>query len=162
MRNLIKKYSGAPIAFNKQTAGASENDKAAIKKIEWLEGELNQKTDELNQICKVQHTMSIRAKNCAASLHAIQNQLQSVVGHLDRSNKQIAALTQENIALKSSGDEWFRRTIKLEFEVLTAKDELKKIEDERDLAIKTIEFLQSELMLTDKENSRGRNQLYPE
>ncbi len=158
MRNLIKKHSGAPIAFNKQTAGASENDNAAIKKIEWLEGELNQKTDELNQICKAQRTMTIRAKNCAASLHAIQNQLQTVAGHLERSSKQIVALTQENTALKSSGDEWFRRTIKLEFEVLTAKDELEKIKNERDLAIKTIELLQAEFMFADKENSHGRKQ----
>jgi hypothetical protein len=39
-----------------------------------------------------------------------------------------------------------------------AKDGLKKIEHERDSAVKTIEFLQAKLISTDNENSRGRQQ----
>lgn len=158
MLKFIKKHSSAPVDINEQAAEVTEKNNATIKKIERLESELNQKTQELNQICKAQSLMNGSAKNCAASLYSVQNQLQAVVGYLERSNKHISELTKENSALKSSGDKWFRRTIKLEFEVLMVKDELKKIEDERDLAIKTIEFLQSEFLSTDKENSQVRKQ----
>lgn len=156
MLNFTKKHSNTPVDLNEQAAGASGKYDSAIKRIERLEGELNQKAHELNQIYKAQSLMNDSAKNCAASLYAAKNQLQAVAGYLDRSNKHISELTKENIALKSSGDEWFRRTIKLEFEVLTAKDELKKIENERDLAIKMYDLLQTELITSDKENNRGR------
>jgi len=102
--------------------------------------------------------MNEGVKNCVTSLCTVQNQLYAVAAHLERSNKHILKLMQENKALKSSGDEWFKRAIKLEFDVLITKDGLKKIEHERDLAIKTIELFQVELMSPDKENSRGRNQ----
>lgn len=158
MFNFTKKHSRALVDTNEQAAGVSEKYDAAIKKIERLEGELNQKTYELNQSCKAQQILSEGVKNCVISIYAIQNQLQAVAGHLDRSNKHISELMQKNRMLKSSGDEWFRRAIKLEFEALIAKDGLKKIENERDLAIKMCELLQAELMSADKENSRSRHQ----
>lgn len=154
MFNFTKKHSSALVATNELAAEVSEKYNAAIQKIERLEDELSQKTHELNRSCKAQYIMTEGVKNCAAILYTIQNQLITVAAHLARSNKQISDLKQENQALKSSGDEWFRRAIKLEFDVLKAKDGLKKIENERDLAIKTIELLQVELML----HNRGRNQ----
>lgn len=95
--------------------------------------------------------MSERVKNCARSLDAAHNQLQAVAVRLEYSNKQISELMQENKALKSSGDEWFKRAIKLEFDILTANDGIKKIQSERDSAIKMCERLQS----ATKENSNG-------
>lgn len=154
MFNFTKKHSSALVDTNELGAGVNEKYNAAIKKIERLEDELSKKTYELNQSCKTQYIMSEGVKNCAAILYTIQNQLITVAAHLARSNKQIFELTQENQALKSSSDEWFRRAIKLEFDVLKAKDGLKKIEIERDLAVKTIELLQVEL----KSNNHGSNQ----
>lgn len=157
MFNFTTKHSRALVDTEEQAAGVTEKYNAAIKKIERLEDELHQKTLELNQSCKAQQIMSEGVKNCVTSLYTVQSQLQGVVTHLELSNKHIAELKQKNRALKLSGDEWFRRAIKLEFEVLAAKDMLKKVEYERNLAVKMCEQLQAELMLTDKENGRRRN-----
>lgn len=143
--------------FTKKPPNDSAAYNAAIKKIEWLEGELSQKTYELDQSCKAQQKMSEGVRDCIASLFSVQSQLQIVVTHLERSNHQILKLMKKNETLKSSGDQWFRRAIKLEFEVLTAQDGLKKIENERDMAVQTIERLRSQLVSPDKENSRGGN-----
>jgi|GEM_PF-231629 len=159
MFNFTKKLSNALVDASEQAAEVRARYDAAIKKIEWLEGELNQKTRELDRSSKAQHIMTEGVKNCTASLYTVQNQLHAVAIYLDRSNKHIFELMKKNRALKSSGDEWFKRAIKLEFDVLMTKDELKKTENERDLAIKTIELLQVELMLVDKENCRARNHL---
>jgi len=99
--------------------------------------------------------MTEGVKKCVESLYAVQNQLQSVAAHLDHSNKRIFELIQKNKALKLSGDEWFKRSIKLEFEVLRARDELKKIENERDSAIKMCEHLQTELMSNSPSRKSG-------
>jgi len=155
MFNFTKKYSDALADANNKTAGISEKYDAAIIKIERLEDELSQKTDELNQSCKAQSIMTEGVKKCVESLYVVQNQLQAVAAHLDLSNKRIFELMQKNKALKSSGDEWFRRSIKLEFEVLIAKDELKKIENERDSAIKMCELLQAELMSNSPSRKQG-------
>lgn len=157
MFNFTNKHSQTRADMD-EFAGVHEKYDAAIKKIERLEDELSRKTLELNQSCKAQSIMSEGVKNCVTSLHAVQNQLQAVATHLDRSNKHIFELMQKNKILKSSGDEWFRRAIKLEFEVLIAKDGLKKLECERDSAVKTIEILQARLMLTNNESSRDRKQ----
>ena len=155
MFNFTKKYSNALVDADKETAGMSEKYDAAIKRIERLEDELSQKTYELNQSCKAQQIMSEGVKKCVESLYTVQNQLQAVAAHLDRSNKRIFELVRKNKALKSSGDEWFKRSIKLEFEVLNAKDGLKKIEDERDSAIKMCERLQAELMSNSRDGKQG-------
>jgi len=154
MFNFTKKHSNALSVAHTPSAGVSEKYDAAIKKIEQLEAELSQKTRELDQSCYAQHIMSEGVKNCVTSLCTVQNQLYAVAAHLERSNKHIFKLMQENKALKSSGDEWFKRAIKLEFDILMTKDGLKKVECERDLAIRTIKLLQVELMSPDKENKK--------
>lgn len=154
MFNFTKKHGNALVDINEQAAEVSEKYNAAIKKIERLKGELNQKTHALNQSFKAQAIMSEGVNNCLASLFIVQNQLQVVATHLDRSNKRIFELIQKNKVLESSGNEWFRRSIKLEFEVLMAKDELKKIENERDSAVKMCELLQAELV----SNNQSRKQ----
>ncbi|MDI1230839.1 MAG: hypothetical protein PSV18_14090 [Methylobacter sp.] len=141
--------------MKEQYAGVSEKYNAAIKKIEWLEGELNQKKQALNQIGKAQSIMSEGIKNCAASLCTTQAQLQAIAAHLNHSNKRIFELIQKNRALKSSGDEWLRRSIKLEFEVLMAKDTLKKVENERDSAVQMYELFQAGLMSNNQSRKQG-------
>lgn len=151
MFNFTKKNTNALV----ETAGISEKYDAAIKTIERLEDELSQKTYELNQSSKAQQIMSEGVKKCIESLYAVQSQLQAVAAHLDRSNQRIFDLMRKNKALKSSSDEWFKRSIKLEFEVLMAKDGLKKIEAERDSAVEMCERLQAELMLNSRDGKQG-------
>jgi exonuclease VII small subunit len=155
MFNFTKKHGNTPVDMNEQGAGVSEKYNAAIKNIERLEGELNQKTQALNQSYKAQAIMNESVKNCVASLFIVQNQLQVVAAHSDRSNKRIFELIQKNKALESSGNEWFRRAIKLEFEVLMAKDELKKTEHERDSAVEMCELLRAELMSNNQNRKQG-------
>ena len=143
--------------LTKRHSNDSADYAAAIKKIESLEGELSRKTYELNQSCKAQQKMSEGVRECVASLFTVKSHLHIVATHLDHSNNQILKLMKENAVLKSSGDEWFKRAIKLEFDVLSAQDGLKKIENERDMAVKTIERLQGQLISPNKENSRGGN-----
>ncbi|MGR9014680.1 MAG: hypothetical protein ACU83U_13660 [Gammaproteobacteria bacterium] len=158
MFNFTKKHDNALIDINEKAVGVNERYNAAIKRIEWLEGELNQKTQALNQSCQAQSIMAEGVKICTASLYTVQAQLQTVAAHLDRSNKQIIELMQKNRALKSSGDTWFRRAIKLEFAALMTKDEIKKIEHERDRAVKKCELLQIELILGGKESRLDSHQ----
>jgi len=151
MFNFSKKQSNALVDMSEH-AGLTEKYNAAIERIEQLEDALNKKTIELNQSCKAQQIMSEGVRNCVASLYTVQSQLQGVVTHLELSNKQITDLKQKNRVLKLSGDEWFKRAIKLEFEVLATKEGLRKSENERDLAIKTLERLQAGLIPADKAN----------
>ncbi|MFI3157317.1 MAG: hypothetical protein QX199_14305 [Methylococcaceae bacterium] len=138
MFNFTKKHSNALVEANEQIAEVGAKYNAAMKKIEYLESELNQSYE-------VQHTMSEGVKKCITSLYTVQHQLQAVVMYLEYSNKHILELTQENKVLKSAGDEWLKRSLKLGFDVLTAKDKLKKAENERDSAVKMCEHLQAEL-----------------
>jgi len=157
MFNFSKKHSSALVDMSEH-AGLTEKYNAAIERIEQLEDALNKKTIELNQSCKAQQIMSEGVRNCVASLYTVQSQLQGVVTHLELSNKQITDLKQKNRVLKLSGDEWFKRAIKLEFEVLATKEGLRKSENERDLAIKTLEHFQAGLIPANKENNQDGNQ----
>ena len=139
MFNFTKKHRNTPGDGNEQAAEISEKYHAAMKRIEQLE-------DELIQNNKNQTLMIENVKNCIASLFTVQDQLQAVVVYFEHLNKHIFELTQENKVFKSSADEWLKRAIKLEFDVLAAKDALKKIENERDLAVKMNEFLQAKLI----------------
>lgn len=147
MFNFTKKHRNALADATEQAAQASEKYAAAIKQIERLEAELSQSH-------KAQIIMIEDVQNCVASLYTIQSQLQAVAVYLEYSDKHIVELTEENRVLSSSADEWLRRAIKLEFEVLTAKDQLKKIENERDLTVKMYQRLQAQLMSADKKNNR--------
>jgi hypothetical protein len=152
MQNYIKKDCFDTMGMDEQVAGVSEKYEAAIKKIEWLECELDQKTSELNQVYKNQVIINNFAKDSSASLNTIHNKLLDVLDYLNSVNKHTSELWQENSALKSTGDQWLKRTLKLEFKILTTKDKLKTTENERDLAIKKCQRLQAELMMRDAQH----------
>jgi exonuclease VII small subunit len=154
MFNFTKKNTDAVAETDNENAVINEKYEAAIKTIERLENELSQKTYELDQSCRAQQIMNEGVKKCVESLYAVQGQLQAVATHLDRSNKRIFDLMRKNKALKLSGDEWFKRSIKLEFEVLMAKDGIKKTEAERDSAVARCERLQAELMLSSRDGKQ--------
>jgi hypothetical protein len=69
---------------------------------------------------------------------------------MDHSNNYIFKLQLENEGLKISCEEWLKRAIRLEFNVLTTKDELAKVKIERDSTVKMIEYLQVEFILMNK------------
>ena len=143
MFNFTKKHCNTLVDSNEQATEMSEEYNAAIKKIEQLE-------DELDQSNRIKITMFEIVKDCINSLHAVQDQLRSIVLYLEHSNKHIFELAQENRIFRSSNSEWLKRAIKIEFDILTVKDELKKIKNERDLAIKKCEILQAKLMLANR------------
>ncbi|MFI3186352.1 MAG: hypothetical protein QX198_10270 [Methylococcaceae bacterium] len=140
---FTKKCHNALMDMNEPSAEISEKYNAAIQYIERLEHQLNQQTHDFNQLCTAHSILSDGMKCCSVSLADAHEKLQTMA----------AQVNQTNSALKSSGDEWFRRAIKLEFNVLTMKDELKKIEHERDLAMKNFEHLHTSLM---SKNNKGR------
>ncbi|MGZ5051085.1 MAG: hypothetical protein ACXWF8_08480 [Methylobacter sp.] len=155
MFNFSKKPSNVVADIDEHT-GMAEKYNAAIRRIEELEEELDKKTAELAQSNKAQQIMSDGVKKCVASLYTVQSQLQGVVTHLEISNKHIADLKQRNKILKLSGDQWFKRAIKLEFEVLTTKEVLKRLENERDIALKSLERLQAEHFPAIKNNTSDK------
>jgi predicted nuclease with TOPRIM domain len=156
---FTKKYSNALMDTNEPSAEISEKYKAAIQHIERLEHQINQQVHDFNLLRNANSILNDGMKCCSVSLADIHEKLLAMVAQVDQTNNSDFELRQVNSALKSSGDEWFKRAIKLEFDILTLKDELKKIQHERDLALKMCEQLQIGLMSTHKKNSRGRTDL---
>jgi septal ring factor EnvC (AmiA/AmiB activator) len=97
-----------------------------ISKIEQLKSELNQKTNELNESLNTQYLLRETLKNNTRALDEVENLLKNLAGNLRYSNEYIDALKQENQGLKLSCEIWMKRAIKLEFEVLSARDAAKK------------------------------------
>jgi chromosome segregation ATPase len=157
MFDFTIKDNAALIESNEQCAVISEKYNAAIKKIKRLECELQHKVHALNQSNEAQSVLRQGVKKCTVTLRSTQKKLEAIAEHLALSKNYIFELSQENRHLKSSGDEWLNRAIKLEFDVLMLKDKLTKYEMERDLAVTQCEQLQVELMSANKENSRGRS-----
>ncbi|TRW89949.1 hypothetical protein [Candidatus Methylobacter oryzae] len=147
MFQYTKKCSKALIGQDRQVAGLFANYQAALNKIDALEKSLTLKTQELNQSSEVQRLLKQGLEKCTASLAPLQAQLQDIAVSVDQ-------LRQENKLLKLSNDKWLQRALKLEFEVLTVKDELTKITNERDLAKEMCEILQVRLMSAEKERYR--------
>lgn len=94
--------------------------------IEQLENELYQKIKTLNESLNVQSLLRERLKINTKTMGEVENQLKVIEAHLKYSNEYICKLKQENRSLKSSCDEWMKRAIKLEFEILSARDATKK------------------------------------
>jgi septal ring factor EnvC (AmiA/AmiB activator) len=97
-----------------------------VTKIEQLESEINQKINELNESMTAQYLLRETLKSNTKTLVKIGNQLKTIEADLTDSNAYIFNLKQENQLLKLSCDEWVKRAIKLEFEVLSARDAEKK------------------------------------
>jgi len=100
--------------------------RTSVTKIEQLESELNQKINELNESLNVQYLLRERLKSNTKTMGEVENQLKVVKTYLKDSNEYIHSLKQENCDLKLSCDVWMKRAIKLEFEVLNARDAAKK------------------------------------
>jgi septal ring factor EnvC (AmiA/AmiB activator) len=97
-----------------------------VIKIKQLESELNQKINELNESVNAQYLLHETLKSNTKTLGKIEKLLKVVEAKLKYSNEYIHNLKQENSSLKSSCDVWMKRAIRLEFEVLSARDAAKK------------------------------------
>jgi hypothetical protein len=95
-------------------------DEFKLTKIEALENELNQKTNELNESSKIQHLLHGRLVSTAKTLREVENLLAVINAKLKDSNEYIYRLERENKNLKLSCAEWMKRAIQLQFEVLSA------------------------------------------
>lgn len=97
-----------------------------MTKIEQLESEINQKINELNESLNIQYLLREKLKSNTKTMGELENQLKDIEAYLKYSNEYIVTLKQENRSLKLSCEEWIKRAIKLEFEVLSARDAAKK------------------------------------
>ncbi len=97
-----------------------------MTKIEQLEYELNQKTNELNESLNTQCLLRETLKNSTKNLEEIEHRLKDIDAFLRCSNEYVYRLKQENRKLKLSSDEWMKRAINLEFKLLSARDAAKK------------------------------------
>jgi septal ring factor EnvC (AmiA/AmiB activator) len=100
--------------------------RARVTKIEQLEKELNQKTNELNESLHTQCLLRETLKNSTKNLEEIEHQLKGIEVFLRYSNECVHKLKRENRALKLSCDGWMKRAIKLEFKVLNVLNGAKK------------------------------------
>ncbi len=95
-------------------------------RIEQLESEIKQKTKELNESLNTQILFRERLKSNTETLGELLNQLKAIEAYLEDSNEYVYKLKQENRKLRLSCDEWVKRAIELEFEVLSARDAAKE------------------------------------
>ena len=97
-----------------------------MTRIEHLKSELKQKINELNESLNIQYMLRETLKSKIETLEEIDCLLKVIEANLKHSKEQIYLLERENRRLKLSCDEWVKRAIKLEFEVLRARDAAQK------------------------------------
>lgn len=94
-----------------------------MTKTEKLENEIKQRTHELNVSLSIQNLLHERLKESTRELKKVENLLKTIEDSLRYSNTYIYTLEQKNKNLKLSCDIWMKRSIRLQFEVLKARDE---------------------------------------
>jgi septal ring factor EnvC (AmiA/AmiB activator) len=94
--------------------------------IKQLEHELNLKINELNESLRIQDLLVETLENSNKRLGEMESALKSIAEKIQLSSQYINALEQENQGLKTSCGFWVQRAIKLEFEVLSARDAANK------------------------------------
>jgi chromosome segregation ATPase len=116
---------------------------------EELERQLNRKTEELAQLWVAYNQLIQRFKQSTTSLKQIEGRLKKAERHLyylrAYINEYLTDLVEENQKLKFSANVWLKRALKLEGDVIKARDETQKIEAEHNLAITKMILLESDL-----------------
>jgi predicted nucleic acid-binding Zn-ribbon protein len=130
-----------------------------MNEIEQLESELNKKTDELAKLWNAYNQLFEKFKQSTKSLKHIEIQLKDAEEHLQYLkayvNEYITDLVEENQKLKFSADVWLKRALKLEWDVLNARDETQKIEAEHNLAITKMIMLETDLRSVKKKSNNN-------
>jgi len=120
-----------------------------MSEFEELESELNKKTEQLLRLWNAYKLLFERFKQSTESLKQIESQLKDGEEHLHYLkayiNEYIADLAEENQKLKLAADAWLKRALKLEWDVLKARDETQKIENEHHMAIAKMIMLEADL-----------------
>jgi len=89
-----------------------------MAEIKRLENELNRAINALTNSFHAEHILREELKSNTKTLGDIEELLKSTAENLKDSNEYIGELKQENRMLKSSVDEWKKRALKLQFELL--------------------------------------------
>lgn len=132
---------------------------SALAKIEQLECDLQQKEKALTINLKEQMTLRDSLKACIKTIRRVTSQFNMVTSDLKNINHQysqahdhVEALVLENKRLMLSNAAWSSRSIKLEFDLLRADEEIKVIKADHDLAVAMIALLVTELKAIKTEN----------
>jgi chromosome segregation ATPase len=146
-----------PQPQNPEPSAAYEH---ALTKIAQLEEELLQKETVLSINIHEQVVLRERLRACIQTIQETTTQLVNVEHNIKDEYRhfhhQIEELRHEIRQLESSNDVWSNRSIKLEFEILTAQETLKSCKADLERATQRIAQLEAELQAAHSENAQLR------
>lgn len=150
-----KPAPGSSLCFSVDSAYAQ-----ALARIEQLEGELQQKNTALDTLLKEQQRLRDSLQMCVQTLQKMTQQVNCAGREIKNDYRQflerIAALEQENQALKGSNDVWSNRALTLEFDLLTAEAENNQMKAFQDLAVSLIALQDIVLKTVNTEHHQPR------
>jgi|CXWL01.1.fsa_nt_gi chromosome segregation ATPase len=130
----------------------------ALAKIAKLESELQQKDSVLEINFKEQAILRERLQACIKTIHETTSQLINVESdlknHYKHIHQQVDDLQQQIRDLELANDAWSKRSISLEFEVLSVRQQNNAVKADYDLAIHKIAQLEKDLQAAKIENQR--------
>lgn len=154
-KNMVK------FQFNTQQS-CNAHKMALVSKINQLEGELQQKDMMLNTTLKEQIKLGESLEACIKILQKATSQLYSAKNDLINNCSQIINhienLARDSKAIESANNAWSNRSINLEFDVLTAQEEIKTIKASHDLVVSKMALLEIELKSVKLENETLKRQ----
>lgn len=83
---------------------------------------IEQLENELSESLNAQYVLGEKLNNSIKTLREIESLLETINANLKHSKAYIATLEQENKTLKSSCEVWIKRSIMLDFKVLSARN----------------------------------------
>lgn len=130
----------------------------ALAEIAKLESELQQKDSVLEINFKEQAILRERLQACIKTIHETTSQLINVESdlksHYKHIHQQVDDLQQQIRDLELANDAWSKRSISLEFEVLSVRQQNNTVKADYDLAIHKIAQLEKDLHAAKIENQR--------
>lgn len=125
--------------------GTTQAEGQVSNKIQELEVQLEKKDKELAIYKQRLHTLTDAFDKNAHLFHALLEQLNAAETQLKNSHKSvdsvIGQLSQDNNNLRISNDMWLKRVIKLELEMLSAKELYQQTEKELSQARNKLRWL---------------------
>jgi uncharacterized protein (DUF3084 family) len=127
-----------------QQSNLTGNDELdmALAKLARLEDQIRLVSSERDQCLREQAILQKQLTQCIDVIRASDITIKSANTYLKNQLKQISYrfkdLEQENQELNLANDAWVKYAIKLEFDLLTADEKIKALEENYELAIKNI------------------------
>ncbi|NOT13553.1 MAG: hypothetical protein HOP23_17290 [Methylococcaceae bacterium] len=132
----------------------------ALEKIAHLDHELQQKNKALDINMQEQVLLRKRLQDCILTIQETTSQLVLVESELKSHYKLVLQhvddLAQEIKKLESANDAWSKRTISLEFDILSVQAALNAAQTAHAQAIRRVTLLENELQSVNAENGRLR------